>query len=622
MSAEPGDFQSPFEVETPAGAEGWERLYPYYAVFSEDRRDYEEPKFWFHDAMHYPEPMYPFDLLMPENTWLILNQNTTKVFVVPTALGLDHRVVNGYVYVSPTMIEDPAEIERRAAHFGARAGHYFANWDEIYERWVGKAKACRERLTQIEFERLPAMEPVEVVTESRELTTGHRLAGAYALLLENVNEMAYLHFEMLGLGYGAYMTFRQFCHDAFPGISDQTISKMVAGIDILMFRPDDELRKLARLGVELGLAEPLTRRGSVEEILCAVRSEPRGKEWIAALDAAKEPWFWFSTGAGLTHGDRAWIDDMTTPFGALKTYVEKLGRREEIDRPLDDVQSERDRITAEYRELLGSDEDRGAFDGLVALARTVYPFVENHNFYAEHQHYSLFWNKVRELGAVFTHHGFLEDVEDTFLLQRHEVPPALNDMITGWATETPDRRAYWQREVAARKEIMEALRNWAPPPALGKVPDSITEPFTVMLWGITEETVGRWREPAGDGSGVLHGIAAAPGVAEGPARVIFSASQLDEVEDGEILVCPITAPSWAPVFSRIGAAVSDIGGIMAHAAIVSREYGLPAVVGTGFGTKRIRTGQLIRVDGNTGTVTVLGDPTPLERSAGASTASL
>jgi pyruvate,water dikinase len=74
---------------------------------------------------------------------------------------------------------------------------------------------------------------------------------------------------------------------------------------------------------------------------------------------------------------------------------------------------------------------------------------------------------------------------------------------------------------------------------------------------------------------------------------------------GEILVCPITAPSWAPVFAKIGGAVSDIGGIMSHAAIVSREYGLPAVVGTGFGTKNIKTGQRIRVDGNTGIVTVL-----------------
>lgn len=599
------DFQSPFEVETPAGAEGWERLYPYYAVFSEDRRDFEEPKFWFHDSMHYPDPMYPFDLLMPENTWLVLNQNTTKVFVVPTALGLDHRVVNGYVYVSPTMITDPVEIERRAAHFNPRAGHYFENWDEIYEKWVDKAKDCRARLAAIEFTQLPAMEAEEVVTQSRELTSGFKLTRNYNELLENVTEMAYLHFEMLGLGYGAYMVFREFCQTAFPGISDQTVAKMVAGIDILMFRPDDELRKLARLGVELGLVEELTSGGDVETVLAAVGAAPRGAEWITALETAKDPWFWFSTGAGLTHPERAWIDDMSIPFGVLETYVEKLGRGQEIDRPLDVVEAERDRIAAEYRELLGSDDDKAAFEGLVALARTVYPFVENHNFYAEHQHYSLFWNKVRELGAVFVAHGFLEDAEDVFFLQRHEVPPALNDMITGWATETPDRGAYWRREVAERKRIMDGLRAWSPPPALGVTPDEITEPFMVMLWGITEDTVNRWRNAGDASSSVLEGIAAAPGVAEGLARVITSPAQLGEVLDGEILVCPITAPSWAPVFSRIGAAVSDIGGIMAHAAIVSREYGLPAVVGTGFGTKRIKTGQRIRVDGTNGTVTIL-----------------
>jgi pyruvate,water dikinase len=158
-------------------------------------------------------------------------------------------------------------------------------------------------------------------------------------------------------------------------------------------------------------------------------------------------------------------------------------RGEDKERPLDAVEAERDRITAEYGELLGSDDDpKAAFEGLVTLARTVYPFVENHNFYAEHQHYSLFWNKVRQLGAVFVAHGFLEDTEDVFYLQRHEVPPALNDMITGWATETPDRGAYWRREVTERKRIIDGLRAWSPPPVLGLVPDEITEPFMVMLW--------------------------------------------------------------------------------------------------------------------------------------------
>ena len=104
---------------------------------------------------------------------------------------------------------------------------------------------------------------------------------------------------------------------------------------------------------------------------------------------------------------------------------------------------------------------------------------------------------------------------------------------------------------------------------------------------------------------MLSGFAASPGLVEGPARVIFSADQIGEIVDGEILVAPLTAPSWAPIFGKIKATVTDVGGMMSHAAIVCREYGLPAVTGTAFGTKTITTGQMLRVDGNTGKVTVI-----------------
>jgi len=77
------------------------------------------------------------------------------------------------------------------------------------------------------------------------------------------------------------------------------------------------------------------------------------------------------------------------------------------------------------------------------------------------------------------------------------------------------------------------------------------------------------------------------------------------VQDGEILVAPVTAPSWGPIFGKIRATVTDIGGMMSHAAIVCREYGMPAVTGTGTASSEIRTGQRLRVDGNTGTVTIL-----------------
>jgi pyruvate,water dikinase len=289
----------------------------------------------------------------------------------------------------------------------------------------------------------------------------------------------------------------------------------------------------------------------------------------------------------------------------MRGYIGKLQDGENISRPLESIRSESERIFGEYRELLMQD-DREAFTAMRELARTVYPFVENHNFYVEHWHHSIFWNRVREFGTILVNGGFLEDSEDIFYLHRFEIHDALYDLCTGWATGTPARGpSYWPGEVAERKRIMQLLREWSPPPALGIAPEKITEPFTVMLFGITTDTVNQWQAGEDDDSSELHGIAASPGVTEGQARVITTVQELGDVQAGEILVCPITAPSWAPVFARIAGAVSDIGGIMSHAAIVSREYGLPAVVGTGFGTKRINTGQRIRVDGDNGVVALL-----------------
>ncbi len=138
-------------------------------------------------------------------------------------------------------------------------------------------------------------------------------------------------------------------------------------------------------------------------------------------------------------------------------------------------------------------------------------------------------------------------------------------------------------------------------------PEVVTEPFTIMLWGITSESIANWLGGGESEDGSLSGMAASPGVEEGPARVIFGPDQINEVQEGEILVAPLTAPSWAPIFGKIKATVTDVGGMMSHAAIVCREYGLPAVTGTGFATSTIKTGQRIRVDGSNGKVTILDD---------------
>jgi pyruvate,water dikinase len=144
------------------------------------------------------------------------------------------------------------------------------------------------------------------------------------------------------------------------------------------------------------------------------------------------------------------------------------------------------------------------------------------------------------------------------------------------------------------------------PPALGPVPDIIDDPAIVMLWGITRESLDTWLAAGKSGdTHEIRGFAASSGVAEGTARVVRSVEEISRLQHGDILVCQITNPTWAPIFQKIAGAVSDIGGSMSHAAIVAREYGLPAVVGTGSATSRIKDGQRIRVDGGRGVVTIL-----------------
>ncbi len=204
-------------------------------------------------------------------------------------------------------------------------------------------------------------------------------------------------------------------------------------------------------------------------------------------------------------------------------------------------------------------------------------------------------------------HGFFPDAEDIFHLTHYEVETAIIDMMTSWSNGSPPRGpARWPSIVEERKAAIVAWAKHNTPPALGPVPEVIDDPAIVMLWGITRENLDAWLS-AGDqpDSNEIKGFAASSGVAEGVARVVKSVEEIGRLRSGDILVCQVTNPTWAPIFQKISAAVSDIGGSMSHAAIVAREFGLPAVVGTGTATQKIKDGQRIRVDGGRGVVTIL-----------------
>jgi len=579
-------------------------MYPYFSRF----RPEDDNRFWFYNSMHFPEPMSAFDSLSQEAPYAALGAVTTRIFVFPAALGIDYRVFNGRVYITGNPVLDPKEIERRLALFQKRAGHYYQNWSALYSDWQKRITDLIKRVDAIQVPQLPEFEDEEVVTKAKGIPQNHYLWENFNRLIEAYSIMWHHHFEFLMLGYGAYVVFFQYCKKVFPEIPDQTIARMVAGIEVLMFRPDDELKKLAKLAVTLGLESKFSETKSSAEILASLeQAGSAGKDWLAAFEKAREPWFNITMGDGLDHHHRSWNDDLTIPFAALVSYIAQIKARQSLERPTERLKQERDRIVAEYRQLLPTAEDKAAFDQMLGLCQLVFPFVEDHKFYCDHWFISRFYNKAREFGDLLVKQGLIEDREDFFHMQHTEAKQALTDIMVAWASgSAPVGGPHWKPIIARRKRIIEALKGWNAPPALGPMPEAIEDPALLMLWGITKETLERWAKASdGAGDGDLKGFAAAPGVVEGVARVLLTSKEIGQIKDGEILVCPATSPSWGPVFNKIKAAVSDVGGTMSHAAIVAREYGLPAVVGAGQATKRIKTGQRIRVDGNQGIVTIL-----------------
>lgn len=597
-------FPSPYEQEPPAGAEGWKEIYAYNLVFQDNLREVEEAKFWFCDSQHWPTVTKPFETIGFEFAVGCLGQYNARQLLIPTANGIEYRIHNGYVFMSPVAV-DPEHIEARVPEFMKRAGHYFENWDSLLENWHGKLRTTIAEIEALDFSALPDAIPVEDVLSGKGTGTGTEFLQNYDSLISLAYRAWQYHFEFLNLGYVAYLDLFMFCKELFPRISDLAIATMVQGVDMELFRPDDELKKLAKMAVRDGLTGLFDDTMDADATLAAIATHPSGAAWTEAWQEAQDPWFNFTTGNGFYAHDQYWREVPTIPLTFIKGYIDRLQEGADIDRHVDDLVAERDRVTAEYSELLDP-EALATFQGKLGLARVVYPYVENHNFYIEHWTMGVFWRKARQLSTVLHNAGFWTEANDMFYLRRDEVREVLFDYVNGWMVGAPAiGPSYWPAEVDRRRGIVDALSTARPQPALNTPPAVITEPFTLMLWGITDDQIQNWLGKGDVPEGTLKGMAASPGIAEGPARVISTADELNEVQDGEILVAPVTSPSWGPIFGKIRATVTDIGGMMSHAAIVCREYGMPAVTGTGTASVEITTGQMLRVDGNSGTVTII-----------------
>ena len=397
-------FTLPSQIADVPGTEGWRSMYPYYTRFQPG----DDQRFWFYNAMHFPEPMPAFDALTAEIPYEGLGAFTTRIFVFPTTMGIEHRIVNGRIYITANPVTDPAEIQRRLAIFQERAGYYYENWERLFREWKVRLESLIHELQSIKVPRLPEFDDAEVVTKAKGLGQNHFVRENFHRVIELFSKMWHHHFEMLMLGYGAYMVFFDFCKKAFPETADQTVARMVAGIEVLMFRPDDELKRLAKLAIEYGVDDLFTSDCEAKKVLDEMRARGEaGRRWLAELDKSREPWFNMSTGDGFYHHHLSWNEDflcrsrpcrvMSNSFGAAKRWsARRRGSKKNAGES-----------SAEYRELLRSEEERQAFDQMLGLCHLVFPFVENHKFYCEHWFTTLFFKKVREFGELLVANGVL-----------------------------------------------------------------------------------------------------------------------------------------------------------------------------------------------------------------------
>jgi phosphohistidine swiveling domain-containing protein len=238
-----------------------------------------------------------------------------------------------------------------------------------------------------------------------------------------------------------------------------------------------------------------------------------------------------------------------------------------------------DRVRAQLRDR---PEDLAGFDEVVATARAAGPLTEEHNFWIDRKVGAYVRRAVLRFGARLVANGTIATADDIFYLWVAETRDALRD--------PRDLRAL---VVERRRELRSAERLRAPK-TIGKAPPATAGPplsAANLQFKMTQTR-----------TDILTGVPASAGVGRGPVRLVRDPSRFDRFERGDVLVCTSSNVSWIPLFTIAAAVIADVGGVLSHAAVVAREFGVPAVVGTGSALDLLVEGELVEVDGSAGTV--------------------
>jgi pyruvate,water dikinase len=535
----------------------------------------EKSLFWFFDDNHVPFPVSPMYFTL-DGWWGPTCEYLFRRFDVPSGLTWEAKRVNGYVY---TAIEgrDQKDAEEAGKYYGWIMPTYATNFLDWWEnRYLPEVFANFKYVDNFKAKDATLQELMIHLEEMIDIQERHFR----------------LHWVLNWAQFQASIGFNAVVNALIGNVDQDLLGKVnVSRKD----RNWDSLKALYQLKEKVkkdaDLKKLFTDIESPADIEAALKKNPKGKAFLAdVFEYAKE----FGYKAIYTHEYvfPLYIEDQKPILEQIKSYLH-------TNFDYDDVYSkcinEQDRAIAYLREQIKdkSPEDKKKFEEALALNLSMLPLTPDHHFYFDQGTYARMRIVLLRVGRKMVEMGLLDDAEDIMYLEYEQLRRYVAD-----SDNYPGRKLLSD----AKAEVIKA-RSITPRDWVGTVTQSnmYEEPYHT-LWGYPEKFE---RENDVKVKGTVQGLAASPGVVEGIARVVKSTAQFNDVKRGEIIVCIMTNPAWVVVFSKIIGIVTDSGGVLSHSAVVSREFMIPAVVGTGSATREIKTGDRIRVDGDNGVVTIL-----------------
>jgi pyruvate,water dikinase len=490
--------------------------------------------------------------------------------------------INGFIYHQPQPFdapgpEGPRDPEWIGAEIGRRAGVAAAAfedriWRDAMRRWddeLKPASVARHRSLDVELAPLDDAQ-LEAHIEAcmdhvREMVYQHHRHNAHALV--PVGDFLLHASTWTGRPPATLLS----VFDGYSTVSSVVAPEMRPALDAL--RRNDAARALLFSGDD------------PTDVLARLRTlEPAVGEYIDAVH------FRLLDGFDVvcpTVGER--------PEGLV-------GRLQAaIDLDVDDALRRSDATAAELRAAV-PEEQREAFDDLLAEARLVYRLRDERGLYSEISAVGLLRLALLELGHRLVQRGRVHDAHHVLEV----APDELGALTAGVDAPTADQL---QERAIDRVRMTDrgAPRHLGPPPPPPPPVDLLPPPLARVMRAIgflIDGVLGQKEAPEGDHMTII-GIPGAQGVVEGPVRLVRSVDGLFELEQGDVLVTPTTGEAFNSLLHLVSAMVTDHGSFASHAAIVSREMGIPAVVGTNDGTSRLASAKRVRVDGTNGVVTIL-----------------